>query len=264
MINSKRLEKYGSWAVVTGASSGIGREISKELAQAKINSVLVGRNTGELEALSRELGTESGVECRVLSSDLADENSIGAIEKFTRNLDVGLLVASAGFGTSGGFMSNKIETELEMLSVNCRAVTALSWMFGRRFIERGRGGLVLVSSIVGFQGTPWASHYSATKAYIQVFAEGLARELKGTGVDLLAVAPGPTKTSFADRANTNLGQALTPGQVASETVRALGRRSSILPGFLSKLLVYSLAPLPRSARISIMGKVMRGMLVNPG
>ena len=264
MNDSKRLQQYGPWAVVTGASSGIGRAISSELAHSGLNLVLVGRSAAALEDLAAELKMEADAECQILTLDLAEEQSLSVIEASTRDLDVGLFVASAGFGTSGAFVENQIAIEMEMLNVNCRAVTALSWMFGRRFMERGSGGLVLVSSIVGFQGTPWASHYSATKAYVQAFAEGLARELKGTGVDVLSVAPGPTNTRFAKRANMNLGQALEPALVASQTVRALGKKSTLLPGFLSKLLVYSLAPLPRSARISIMGNVMRGMHVSPG
>ncbi len=116
-----------------------------------------------------------------------------------------------------------------------------------------------MSSIVSFQGTPWSAHYSATKAYVQVLAEGLRAELKPKNIDLLAVAPGPTKTGFASRANMKMGAALDPTKIAPEILSALGRKTTVLPGFLSKLLVYSMLPLPRWARIAIMGKVMRGM-----
>ena len=125
--------------------------------------------------------------------------------------------------------------------------------------ERGSGGIVLMSSIVSFQGTPWSAHYSATKAYVQVLAEGLRVELKPRNVDVLAVAPGPTKTGFASRAKLKMGAALDPTKIAPEILGALGRKTTVLPGFLSKLLVYSMLPLPRWARIAIMGKVMRGM-----
>lgn len=114
-------------------------------------------------------------------------------------------------------------------------------------------------SIVGIQGTLWAAHYSATKAYLQVFAEGLGRELRNEGVDVLAVAPGPTNTGFASRANMKNGKSMDPSKIASEILNSLGRKSTVLPGFLSKLLVYSMLPLPRWARIEIMGKVMRNM-----
>jgi short-subunit dehydrogenase len=249
----------GPWAVVTGASSGIGRALATDLAQANINLVLVGRDVTELDRLAAELSKECGVECRVVMFDLSEENCIEVLQRSTDDLDVGLLIASAGFGTSGAFLNNPIDPELEMLNVNCRALMALSWHFGRRLAQRGSGGLVLMGSIVGFQGTPWAAHYSATKAYVQVFAEGLERELRTQGVDVLAVAPGPTNTGFASRANMKNGKSMDPSGIAPEILNSLGRKSTVLPGFLSKLLVYSMLPLPRWARIAIMGKVMRGM-----
>lgn len=252
-------KKYGPWAVVTGASSGIGRALAIELSKANINLVLVGRDVAALDRLAAELAANCSVECRVVMFDLAEKDCLEVLQRSTAELDVGLLVASAGFGTSGSFLDNPLEPELEMLNVNCRALMALSWHFGRRFAERGAGGLVLIGSIVGFQGTPWAAHYSATKAYVQVFAEGLGRELKARGVDVLSVAPGPTNTGFAARANMKLGKSMDPMSIAPEILNSLGRKPTVLPGFLSKLLVYSMAPLPRWARISIMGSVMRGM-----
>jgi hypothetical protein len=106
---------------------------------------------------------------------------------------------------------------------------------------------------------PFASHYAATKAYVQTLAEGLQVELAPHGVDVLAAAPGPTRSGFAARADMEMGKALTPEEITQPILDALGRRTTVLPGFLSKLLVYSIAPLPRYARIRIMGSVMRGM-----
>lgn len=146
-----------------------------------------------------------------------------------------------------------------MLDVNCRSLLELTWHFGRRFVERGGGGIILLSSIVSFQGTPWSSHYSATKAYVQTLAEGLNVELRTKNVDVLSVAPGPTQTGFAARASLKMGAALDPNAIAPGILRALGNKETILPGFLSKLLVYSLMPLPRWVRVRIMGKVMHGM-----
>lgn len=255
-ITSKR---YGPWAVVTGASSGIGRALSIELARAKINLVLVGRSVAALDRLAAELSQNQGIECRVVMFDLAEENCIEVLQRATGELNVGLLIASAGFGTSGSFVGSPIDQELEMLNVNCRALMALSWYFGGRFAQRGCGGLILIGSIVGFQGTPWAAHYAATKAYVQVLAEGLGRELRSKGVDVLPVAPGPTNSGFAARANMKMGASLDPTRIAPEILNSLGRKSTVLPGFLSKLLVYAMLPLPRWARISIMGSVMRSM-----
>jgi len=253
------MSRYGPWAVVTGASSGIGREITRGLAAAGLNVVLVARSEGELRRLATELADRYGVEARVVTLDLARDTGVGVLEGMTRDLDIGLFVASAGFGTSGPFLDSALDTELDMLAVNCCSLVALTWHFGRRLRARGRGGVVLMSSIVGFQGAPQAAHYAATKAYVQALGEALAVELAPAGVDVLASAPGPTASGFADRAGMTMGKAMDAAKVARGTLDALGRKSTVLPGFLSKLLRYSLATLPRWARVRIMGKVMRGM-----
>ena len=118
---------------------------------------------------------------------------------------------------------------------------------------------MLLSSIVAFQGTPKSAHYAATKAYVQTLAEGLRAELKGSGVDVLAVAPGPVATGFAARANLKMANAMTPGVIAVESLKLLGRTTTARPGFLSKVLGYSLATTPRWGRVKIMNAVMSGM-----
>ncbi len=253
------LERYGPWAVVTGASSGIGRALAGRLAEAGLNLVLVARSRPALEELAASLSARHGVQVRVIDADLALASAIEAIDAATADLDVGLLVASAGFGSSGPFLEADLAAETEMLMVNGRAVLQAAHRFGRRFRSRGRGGLVLLSSIVGFQGLPYAAHYGATKAYVQTLAEGLHEELRADGVDVLAAAPGPTHSGFAGRAGMTLGMALDPEAIAPAILAALGHQATILPGALSKLLTYGLVPLPRWLRVRIMGKVMASM-----
>jgi short-subunit dehydrogenase len=233
--------------------------MSLRLAEAGLNVFLVGRNKAQLEELASEVRIGHAVEARVLNIDLSVDASIQTIESATAQLDVGMLVAAAGFGTSGEFVASSLADEVEMLNVNCRAVLLLSRLFAQRFAERGNGGLVLLSSIVGFQGMPYAAHYAATKAYVQALAEALHVELAPLGVDVLASAPGPTDSGFASRAGMKMGLALKPIDVVQPTLEALGRRATVLPGFLSKLLTYSLVPLPRWARVQIMGKIMSNM-----
>lgn len=259
--------RYGPWAVVTGASSGIGHEIALALAEAGLNLVLVARSRAELERMAADVGPRREVEVRVVAADLASVSALESVEAATRDLDVGLLVAAAGFGTAGPFLDSSLEEELNMLDVNCRAPLRMALHFGRRFARRGRGGIVLMSSIVGFQGTPNAANYAATKAYVQALAEALHVELASRGIDVLASAPGPTDSGFAARARMQMGVTLKPEDVARSTLKSLGRKSTVLPGALSKLLTYSLVPLPQWARIRIMGRVMGGMtngLVAPG
>lgn len=250
---------YGPWAVVTGASDGIGRAFAIRLAEAGANVVLVARREDALSALARELSATYGVEARVLAVDLGDDRGIGRLLAETSPLDVGLLVAAAGFGTSGDFLDADLEAELQMIDVNCRAVAALSHAFGQRFAQRGGGGLVLLSSLVAFQGVPRAANYAATKAFVQSLAEGLRVELAPHGVDVIASAPGPVKSGFGARADMRMGRAVEPDVVARETLRALGRRTTVRPGLLSKLLEASLALLPRIGRVWVLTRVMGGM-----
>lgn len=252
-------QRYGPWAVVTGASSGIGRAIAKKLAKTGLNLVLVARNQNGLEELAVSLMAQYGIDTRVLSLDLSQDTADQRLRDVTRNLDVGLLVTAAGFGTSGPFLEAELDRELAMLSVNCRALMAAAFHFSQRFVERGSGGLILLSSVVSFQGAPFAAHYAATKSYVQSLAEALHVELKGKGVDVLAAAPGPTQSGFAGRAGLKMSVTLHPDKIAQPILNALGRRTTIFPGFLSKLLVYSLSLLPTHVRVRIMGFVMSDM-----
>jgi len=251
--------RYGPWALVTGASDGIGREHARTLARSGMNVVLVARRRDALEALARELESEHRVEAQVVGRDRATRGAVEATRSATTALDVGLLVAAAGFGTSGLFLDHELDDELAMIDLNCRAVAALTHAFGRRFVARGRGGIVLFSSIVAFQGVPRAANYAATKAYVQSFAEGLRQELAPRGVDVIASAPGPIRSGFGARANMQMGAALSPEVVATVTLAALGRMSTVRPGWLSKLLGWSLALLPRWGRTQVLTAIMAGM-----
>lgn len=257
-------ERYGPWAVVTGASDGIGREMAHRSGAAGLDLVLVARRRQALEQVGEELAGRHGVEYRVVATDLGEADAAAQLAAATADLDVGLLVAAAGFGTSGRFVDARLEEELAMVDVNCRAVTALCVLFGRRLVARGRGGIVLMSSLVAFQGVPFAAHYAATKAYVQSLAEALHVELAPAGVDVVAAAPGPVHSGFAARAGMRMGRALTPEEVAKGTLGALGRRATVRPGWLSKVLEGSLAPLPRPVRVRAMGRVMAGMAQAPG
>jgi short-subunit dehydrogenase len=265
MIHSKMdwrnalARRYGPWAVVTGASDGIGRAMAFELAQGGLDLVVVARRQDRLEEVGAALQTAYGVSTRVLQVDLAFPGEVARIDHETADLDVGLLVAAAGFGTSGPFVDGNAAAELGMIDVNCRALTQSAHAFARRFAARRRGAMVLMSSLVAFQGVPRAAGYAATKAYVQSLAEGLAAELKPLGVDVLASAPGPVVSGFGARAGMNIVRGQTPEEVARATLRALGRRTTVRPGFLAQALEAALAPLPRFARVRVMARVMAGM-----
>ena len=253
------LRRYGPWVIVTGASDGIGREVAVEAARRGAHVVIAARRRDALEQLADELKGRFDVDVVVVATDLGTSDGCRRLLDATEALDVGLLVASAGFGTSGPFLDGDLAVELDMLAVNCGAVAALGHGVGRRLIGRGRGGLILLSSIVAFQGVPRAAHYAATKAYVQSLAEGLAVELRPHGVDVLSTAPGPVESGFANRANMQMGATVSPAAVAHATLDALGRRTTVRPGWLSKVLEAGLSMLPRSWRVRMMTRVMAGM-----
>ena len=250
---------YGPWAVVTGASDGLGRQFALDLASAGMSVVLVARRRAKLDEVADQIRTAGG-EAHVLPLDLQRRESWERLFDETSELDIGLLVASAGFGDSGAFVESDLETQIAMVDVNCTSLMVLTHRYSRRFVEQGRGGVVLLSSVVAFQGVPNAAHYAATKAYVQSLAEGLHHELEGTGVQVIASAPGPVDSAFAQRANMRLGKALSPSEVTAETLRALTRRRmTVRPGWLSKVLAGALATAPRFLRVRIMQGVMGGM-----
>ncbi len=258
--DTRRLRaRYGEWAVVTGASDGIGRAFASELARSGMNVALVARRAALLEQLARELSETYEVACRVIVADLATQDGNRMLIKSTDSLEVGVLVAAAGFGTSGEFVDSDLDNEETMLNVNCLASLRVAWHFARRFRDRKRGAIVLLSSIVAFQGVKRSAHYAATKAYIQNFAEGLREKLRASNVDVLAVAPGPVASGFASRANMKMNGAERPETVAKGSLDALGRATTTRPGVLSKVLGYSLAMTPRWGRVKIMSAVMKGM-----
>ncbi len=253
-------ERYGPWALVTGASSGIGREFATVLAERGINLVLIARRKARIEEIAEQLSTKHSIASRCIGVDLSERGAVQEIESNTSDLDIGLIVANAGFGSLGSSLNKNPEEELRMVDVNCRSVLDLCLNFGPKLRDRGQGGVILMSSIVAFQGVALQTNYAATKAYVQSLADGLAREWKPYGIDVLASAPGPVDTEFAKVAQMNMGKAEDPGIVARSTLNALGRKNTVRPGFLAKLLGNSLSLLPRSGRSFVLGKVMEGML----
>ena len=259
-VEKERLKnKYGPWALVTGASSGIGRELAERLAEAGLNLILTARRQSLLIALASDVRSRYNINTHTIEADISTPKGVANIMNVANNLDVGLLVAAAGFGTSGLFVRSNLEEELNMLQVNCAAPVMLTHHFAKKFTGRQRGGIILLSSIVSFQGVPYAAHYAATKAYVQTLAEALSVELRNSGVDVLAAAPGPVNTGFADRANMQMDMALKPSDIGVPILKALGRKSTVLPGLLTKFLVGSLSMLPRWGKIRVMNKVMGGM-----
>ncbi len=252
-------ESYGNWVIITGATSGIGRELALKFAEAGFKLVMTGRREKELEQLSTQLFDSYQTETIPIAGDLSKMEDINTLLKETDHLSIGVVVLNAGFGTSGKFMNADINQEVNMLELNCKSVMVMSHHFANKMrTQPKKGALVFMSSIVAFQGVPNAANYAATKAYVQSLGEALARELKPEGIDVLTAAPGPVASGFAERADMIMDMTMKPEAVGVPIINAIGRKSTLLPGFLTKFLVYNLRITPRWGKIMIMGKVMGG------
>ena len=185
-------------ALVTGASSGIGEELAKLAAADGCNLVLVARRQERLDALARDLSVAHGVSARVITADLANRAAPRRIaEELTKGrLTIDILVNNAGLGIYGPFWERELGKELEVVQVNVVALTELTGLLLPGMISRKRGRILNVASTAAFQPGPWMAVYYATKAYVLSFSEAIAEELKGTGVTVTALCPGPTITEF--------------------------------------------------------------------
>jgi short-subunit dehydrogenase len=252
--------RFGPTALITGASDGIGRAFAVQLAEQGFDLILVARRGDVLQDMALDLGTRFGGDVRVLAMDLSDPSAVPDLMSRTEGTPVGLVVAAAGFGSIGPFLDQDIASAINMVDLNCRSVVELSHGFGQRMAAQKRGGIVSFGSLVGFNGAPFSATYAATKGFVQSFAEGIAAEMRPHGVSVLSVAPGPVGTGFAARAGMQMGQAATPETVARSALAALGRQTTVRPGFLAKFLGWSLAMLPRWGRVRVMGIIMKGMM----
>lgn len=250
---------YGRWALVTGASSGIGREICIELAESTFNLIIVGRNEKHLQNLQSELLAKYNNDVEMVVADLSIEREVYELIKSTNQKQIGLAVLSAGYGTSGEFIENPLLDELNMLNVNCRALTILTHHFANRFSSQMFGGLILLGSLVSFQGVPYAAHYAATKAYVLSLGEALYHELKPYDIDVLTACPGPVASGFGARADMKMHGAMKPKEIVVPILKSLGKKSVLLPGLMTKMLAYALRTVPRWGKVLIMKKVMSDM-----
>jgi len=188
----------GKWALITGASAGIGVAFAKELAFGGTNLVLTARRKDRLEELARSLAANYKINTQVIAADLADSNAPEKIFAFTKEkgIEIDLLINNAGFGQYGEFPSVEKQRLLAMVQVNCSAVVHLTRLYLPEMIARRRGDVLILASTASFQAVPYISTYAATKAFDLLFAEGLAEEMKPYGIRVCALCPGSTESEF--------------------------------------------------------------------
>ncbi|HXY23332.1 MAG TPA: SDR family oxidoreductase [Candidatus Acidoferrum sp.] len=214
----------GKWALITGASAGIGVALAEELARGGTNLVLTARRKDRLDALGERLTSTYKVQTEVFVADLAEPAAPDKIFAFTqeRGIEVDLLINNAGFGKYGEFPGVEKQRLLEMVQVNCAAVVHLTHLFAQGMVSRRRGDILILASTASFQAVPYISTYAATKAFDLLFAEGLAEEMKPYGINVCALCPGTTESEFHAVAGQN--QFVRKGETA-EKVAHVGLRA---------------------------------------
>ena len=247
-------------ALVTGASSGIGEQFARQLAARGHDLVLVARRTERLERLAGELPTTA----HVLVCDLATDAASVKGRVATLDLRVDLLVNNAGFGTAGPFLDHDPQRDAQQVRVNCEAVVTLTHAFLPAMVERGGGGVINVASSAGMQPIPYESVYAATKAFVISFTDALHTELRGSGVRVMSVNPGPVPTEWQRVAGYSEGRTgAVPGeipaaQVVGESLDAWDRgKRFVIPGRTIRWFIRATQPSPRALQLRITERMYR-------
>jgi uncharacterized protein len=253
----------GKWALVTGASAGIGLELAKQLAAGGAHLVLTARRTDRLRKIAADLSAKHGTKVEVFAADLVQSGAPAEILAFTdgKGIEIELLVNNAGFGAFGYVHEIPESRMLEMIQVNCAAVVQLTRLYVPAMVERGHGDVLVVASVAAFQAVPFNSAYAATKAFDLIFAEGIAEELRPFGVRVCALCPGSTNTEFqevAQQPDRVFRSAETAEKVARVGLEGLAKGDScVISGTKNALMVAGERLAPRRFVARMAAKMMR-------
>lgn len=253
-------EKYGPVALVTGASSGIGKSFAEALAARGLDLILVARRIGRLEKLAETLKRERGVAVTVCQIDLSEVTAAERILQAAASSDVGLVVSNAGFGLKGRYQDVDHAVMSEMLMVNCHAPMQLAHGFIPGLKRRGRGGIIFTGSIEGLMGCPYSTAYSATKAFINHLGEGLWAELGPEGIDVLTLCPGATDTEAPVKQGIDprtLDALMSPGEVARLALENIANGPVYISSEHYRAMFENLLQMPRRDALMAMADNMR-------
>lgn len=228
-------ERYGGWALVTGASAGIGEGFARALAKQGMACVLVARRQDKLDGLASELESQYGVETRVVVADLATDQGIAQVVSAVADLDLGVLINNAGLGGAGRFDKLDVERVRQMVNLNCLAPALLTHALVPSLRSRGRGAVILTGSVAGRQPLPLHGLYGATKAFDLMLGEALWVELRKEGIDVLVLEPGSTLTEFQAVANEIAHEGQSVEEVVDTALQALGQQPSVISGWMNWL-----------------------------
>ena len=262
--NDRSIKKWsGKWALVTGASAGIGMELARQLAAAGANLVLTARRTDRLETLASEFTAKHRVKVEICAADLTRPNAPDEIFAFTsgRGIEIHFLINNAGFGAFGFVHKIPQQRIVEMIQVNCTAVVALTQLYVPAMVARHDGDVMIVSSIAAFQAVPFNSAYAATKAFDLLFSEGIAEELRPFGVRVCALCPGSTTTEFqsvAEQPDRTFRSPETAEKVARVGLEGMARNETcVISGGKNWLMVELERLAPRRFVAQMAAKMMR-------
>jgi len=208
--------------------------------------------------MTKGLKSGYGIEVKTIKKNLEEPDFLEDILQETASLEIGLLVNNAGYALTGDLLDHDLEQEVGLLHVNCRAPLILAHAYGRSMVNRGRGGIIFLSSIAAFLPMPFWTHYSASKVYDLHLANGLYLELKDKGVDVLALCPGNTKTGFADVAGIK-SKGMMPEPVVRQALKKLGKKPLVVPGIGNRLITFSTRMMSQLGNIKIGAKVVQDL-----
>lgn len=260
-------QRYGTWGIVAGASEGLGAAYAEQLAARGLNLVLVARRYELLQDLASQLSKRYGIKIKLITLDLSGADSAEQIVQQTMNLDIGLLIYNAAFSAIGPFLDRSMDEHLREVHTNIHTPLKLVYLLGQRMLTRGRGGIVLMSSLSAFQGSAYLSTYAATKAFNIVLAEGLWEEWRTRHVDVLVCIAGAVKTPNYDATQPKkMGRfsdsTIEPAHVVQDALDALGKQPYVIPGHMNRFASFVMRHLlPRKMAIRLMGKTLRDMYV---
>ncbi len=243
-------EKYGDWALITGASSGIGKCFAETLAPMGFNLILVARSEKKLNHISIELSSSHSIKCRVIVADLTKEKSVNHIIEQTQDINIGLLINNAGYSLTGDFIADTQNSQTDLMKINSLIPMQLCHWFGQKMQVKGKGGIINVSSVSGIMPLPNWTTYSASKSFLKSFSESLWYELKPKGIDIIALCPGATKTNFHKTAKVN-SNGLLPKKIVEAGIKKLGKTPSVIVGTSNKFLVFIMSILPLKMKIRL-------------
>lgn len=248
--------KYGPWAIVAGASEGLGAAFAEALAARGLNLLLLARREENLQAVAKRLRASAKVEVRTEICDLARPDLRAALDAATSDLAIGLAVYNAAYAPVGDLLSRPIDDLLRVVDVNVRGPLVFARTLAPQMAARGRGGIVLISSLAGYQGAPRIATYAASKAFNIVLGEGLWRELHSHGVDVVVSSAGAVRTpGYATTAAKDAPGTLDADVVANTTLDALGHGPVVVPGAVNRLARFVLGRvLPRRTAIDVFAR----------